>query len=100
MAMEEKWLLDNTNWMTWKLQVRHLLLAKGLWGYVDGSKALAVDANAQTREEVTAGIFNSCSGNQHPTTLITSHENPKDVWDALRKHYERDTLANKLFPKK
>ena len=28
--------------------------------------------------------------------LITSCENPKDVWDALRKHFERD----KLFLKK
>ena len=32
--------------------------------------------------------------------LITSSEEPKQAWDALRKHFERGTLANKLFLKK
>lgn len=31
---------------------------------------------------------------------ITSSEEPKQAWDALRKHCERETLANKLFLKK
>jgi len=32
--------LDSINWMTWKFQIHHLLLAKGLWGYVDGFEVL------------------------------------------------------------
>ena len=32
--------------------------------------------------------------------LITSLDKPKDAWDALCCHFERDTLANKLFLKK
>ena len=32
--------------------------------------------------------------------LITSCELPKDAWDTLKRHFERDTLANKLFLKK
>ena len=32
--------------------------------------------------------------------LVTSYEVAKDAWDALRNHYERETLANKLFLKK
>ena len=32
--------------------------------------------------------------------LITSIENPKDAWDALYNHFERGTLASKLFLKK
>ncbi len=32
--------------------------------------------------------------------LVTSCEGPKEMWDALRGHYERETLANKLFLKK
>ena len=32
--------------------------------------------------------------------LVTSFEEPKDAWDALRDHYEHDTLANKLMLKK
>jgi len=51
MAMEEKWSvdrLDSTNWTTWKFQVRHLLLAKELWGYVE---VLPEGANEQTRAD-------------------------------------------------
>ena len=32
--------------------------------------------------------------------LITSTEDPRAAWGALRSHFERDTLANKLFLKK
>lgn len=32
--------------------------------------------------------------------LITSSEELRQAWDALRKHFERETLANKLFLKK
>ena len=32
--------LDSSNWVTWKFQMRHLLLAKGLWRFVNGSEAL------------------------------------------------------------
>ena len=31
--------------------MRHLLLAKGLWNYVDGTEVLAEDANEATRED-------------------------------------------------
>ena len=32
--------------------------------------------------------------------LITSCEGPQQAWEALRNHFERDTLANKLLLKK
>ena len=32
--------------------------------------------------------------------LVTSCEEPKAVWDILKKHFERETLANKLYLKK
>ena len=31
--------------------MRHLLLAKGLWGYVDGTEVLARDANAERQAD-------------------------------------------------
>ena len=96
MAMEEKWSvdkLDGTNCMTWKFQVCHLLLAKGLWGYVDGSEVLAEDANNHTCAE-----FNTKSQKAFSTIalavstpqlyLITSLDKPKDAWDALRHHFD------------
>ena len=51
-AMEEKWSiekLDGANWMTWKFQMKHLLLGKGLWGHVDGTEVLPEGANNDQR---------------------------------------------------
>ena len=38
-AEEDKWSiekLNSDNWQTWKFQMKHLLMARGLWGFVDG----------------------------------------------------------------
>ena len=54
MGAEEKWCIDKLNgshWMTWKFQVCHLLLVKGLWGVVDGLETLLEDSSAQVRAE-------------------------------------------------
>ncbi len=106
--MEEKWSvekLEGTNWMTWKFQLRHFLMAKGLWNYVDGTAVLAGEATAEIREKFKSEqqkafsiIVMSVSSSL--LYLITSCELPKDAWDTLKKHFERDTLANKLYLKK
>ena len=49
-SKDEKWTVDklsDSNWMTWKFQMRDRLLAKGIW---DDTEVLAegVDAAAQT----------------------------------------------------
>ena len=36
--------LDGSNWITWKFQMKHLLLGTGLWKYIDGSAVLAESA--------------------------------------------------------
>lgn len=33
--------LDGSNWETWKFQIRHVLLAKGLWKSVDGTDSVS-----------------------------------------------------------
>ena len=55
--MEEKWLikkLNGNNWNTWKFQMKHLLMAKGLWSLVDGSEVLASEASV-----VAVALFQS-----------------------------------------
>ena len=50
MAEIDKWSidkLDSLNWMTWKFQIKYLLLAKDLWGLVDGTEVLQDDVSAQ-----------------------------------------------------
>ena len=106
--MEDKLMidkLDGSNWITWKFQLKHFLLAKGLWKYVDGSAALVEGATAEQRakhqsESQKAFSFIAMSVSTPQLYLITSCEEPKEAWDSLKKHFERETLANKLFLKK
>ena len=30
--------LESNNWSTWKFQMKHVLIAKELWGYMDWSE--------------------------------------------------------------
>ena len=95
-SVDEKWSidkLDSSNWTTWKFQMRHLLLAKGLWGYVDGTEVLADNANAQTQSEFRKKSQRAFSTivlaiSTPQLYLVTSCEKPKDAWDALRNHFE------------
>ncbi|CAB4035006.1 Retrovirus-related Pol poly from transposon TNT 1-94 [Paramuricea clavata] len=106
--MEEKWSidkLDGSNWSTWKFQMKHLLLAKGLWGFVDGSVELAGSASGETAAQFRSKAQRAFSTivlaiKSAQLYLVSSCENPKQAWDALKNHFERDTLANKLFLKK
>ena len=107
-STDDKWVidkLDGKNWSTWKFQMKHLLLAKGLWGLVDGSETLAEDANAaaraefQKRSQRTFSTIVLAIGTSQ-LYLVTSCEQPRKAWEELRNHFERDTLANKLFLKK
>ena len=67
-------------------------------------RTLREDASAQQRadfrkasQKAFSTIVMAISTSQ--LYLVTSLEEPKNAWDALRDHYERDTLANKLMLK-
>ena len=108
MAEVDKWSidkLDSSNWMTWKFQMKHLLLAKGLWGIVKGTEVLRENPTAQQEAEFMkksqkafSTIVMSISSSQ--LYLITSCEEPAAAWTTLRDHFERNTLVNKLMLKK
>ena len=107
-AGDEKWSidrLDGKNWMTWKFQMRHLLLEKELWGFVDGTETLRDGTTPQQRadhrkksQKALSAIVMAVSSSQ--LYLITSCDSPQQAWEALRSHFERDTLTNKLLLKK
>ena len=100
----DKWTIDKidgSNWITWKFQLKHILLAKGLWKYVDGSAVLAEDATVEQQakyrsesQKAFSVIVMSVATSQ--LYLITSYESPKEAWDVLKKHFERETLAGSL----
>ena len=105
---EEKWTiekLDGTNWSAWKFHMCHMLLLKGLWGIVDGTDTLAegaIDEDQATfaTRSLRAFSYIAMAVGASQLYLITSTEDPRAAWDALRGHFDRDTLANKLFLKK
>ena len=106
--MEEKWSIekvDGSNWNTWKFQMKHLLMAKRLWNLVDGSEVLASGASAAVEALFQSRLHKAFSTivlaiNSAQLYLVTSCEEPKQAWDALKNHFERETLANKLLLKK
>ena len=80
-------------------------MAKDLWGFIDGTEVLQDEASAQQRAEFNkrsqkafSTIVMSVSSSQ--LYLITSYEDPRRAWTALKNHFERDTLVNKLILKK
>ena len=105
-GLDEKWSaekLDGSNWTTSKFQMKHLLLAKGLWQVVEGTEVQPKEAQAAAEfqkksEKALATIVLGISTSK--LYLTTSCECPKNAWNVLKQHFERDSLANKLFLKK
>ena len=97
--------LNGDNWTTWKFQMEHLLKGKGFWDHVAENTEPPGIANMQARQEFLrkrerAFAIIVLSINTSQLYLVTSCTTPKEAWDVLRNHYERNTLANKLFLKK
>ena len=85
--------------------LKHLLLAKDLWGLIDGTEILQDDASAHQREDFSKKsqkVFSTMvmSVSLPQLYLITSYEELRRAWIALRNHFERDILVNKLILKK
>ena len=108
-ANEDRWSIDKLtpdNYATWKFQMKHLLLAKGLYRYVDGTEAApeaeaAADVKARyTDNSQKAFSTLALSVSSGLVYLISDCDKPDDAWTRLRAHFERDTIANKLFLKK
>ena len=98
--------LDSNNWITWKFKIMHLLKAKGLWKYVDGStEPPGEDADADViaafedkSEKAFSTIVIAISTPQ--LYLVTSCVTPVDVLKAFTCHFQQATLANKVLLKK
>ena len=103
-ADEDKWAIEKlnvSNWSTWKFQMKHILLAKELWGLVDGTEAEPGEDTAaciladyrKWSQKAFSVIALAISSSQ--LYLVTSCEQPRQALEALRNHFECDTLVNK-----
>lgn len=85
--------------------MKHLLMVKGLWNLVDGSEVLASDESVAAVALLQSRLHKAFSTivlavDSAQLYLVTSCEEPKQAWNALKKHFKRETPANKLLPKK
>lgn len=108
-TMDDKLFIDklcsSKNWVIWKFQIEYLLKAPGLWGMLIEKDTLAPDASPQaqanfTQQQEKAVSMLLLNINTPQLYLITSGQTPKEAWPMLKGHFERDTLADKLFLKK
>ena len=86
--------------------MKHFLLAKDLWGLVDGAEAepaegaaACVLADYRKRSQKAFSVI-ALVVSSSQLYLVTSCEQPGQAWKALRNNFEHDTLVNKLLLKK
>ena len=94
-----------SNWATWKFQMKHLLLSRDLWKYIDGSETLDEGANADAITKYRANSQKALTTivlavSTQQIYLITSCTTPEAAWKALSDHFECSSLGNKLILKK
>lgn len=97
--------LNGNNWVTWKFQIEHLLRAKDLWKFVDGTEKLKVEATPVEQNEHKAKAQKAFSTiviaiKSSQLYLITSCKDPIDAWEKLKTQFERNSLSNKIMMKK
>lgn len=98
--------LDINNYATWKFQMKHLLIAHDYYGIINGTdtqpgSSASADNRAAYRgrcEKAFSTLVLSVSS--EVIYLIRNCENVKDAWEKLEEHFQRNSLANKLYLKK
>ena len=109
MGGDDRWtvvkLEGDSNWMTWKVQIKHLLLDRDLWGHVDGTARCANDATVKVKVEfkkmnqkALTAIVLSISPTLIP--LVQLCQTPEEAWKALQEQFEKSTLMAKLHLRK
>lgn len=91
--------LNESNYPTWKLQVKMLLIKEGLYGFVDGSESAPADtsrlANYNSRKnKALANIVLAIDPKL--LYLISDPDDPATVWNKLRDTFQKKSWSNKL----
>ena len=97
--------LTGTNFATWKIQCRMLLMKMGVWRIVDGTEdapdeydVVAYRKYVERRDKALASIVLAV----HPSLLylLGDPQDPEEVWEKLCNQFQKKTWANKLVLKK
>lgn len=85
--------------------MKHLCKARGWWKMIIGEDVLtetaSEDEKAKYEEKSEQCLYELITKIDYAYMhLVTSCERPEDVWNALTRFFEKNTLANKLYLKK
>ena len=104
-TVESKFVIDKltgANYGVWSMKVKMMLMKDGLWGLIDGTDVLEGPPNqpelsAYSRKVAKAIATIGLSVDDSFLLMIGDKETPKAMWDALKEHFQSDSLANELF---
>ena len=93
--------LDGTNFPTWKVQMRMVLMKLGVWRIVEGTEAapeindgVAYRKYSERKDKALATIVLAIKTNL--LYLIGDPQDPVEVWNKLSNQFQKKTWANKL----
>ena len=92
-------LLNGSNYSTWKVQCKMVLLKQQLWGIVSGMQtapegADELDEFKVKRDKALATLVLAVEPSL--LYLLGEPKDPKTVWDILQGQFQKKTWANKL----
>ena len=93
--------LNESNYPTWKLQVKMLLIKEGLYGFVSGTEIVpnSTDVSAMTKyqarkDKALANIV--LAVDPKLLYLISDPSDPAAVWTKLSDTFQKKSWSNKL----
>ena len=94
--------LNGDNYHSWKFNAKMFLMGKDLWGYVDGTEKLKLDASENEKKQFhkldnQALSFICLSVETNVQIYVRNSKSAKEAWDSLSAHFEEKTLSKKIF---
>ena len=94
--------LNGDNYHNWKFQIKMHLMAKEVWEIVTGDETLPADASPgeivkfRKRENIPLATvcLSVATGLQ---IYVRSAATAKEAWENLEKHFERESLSQKIY---
>ena len=92
-------LTGESNWASWKVQMRHQLRSRKLWNIVKGEERLAAEQGEKTAFEercIEATMRLTFAMSPAVVLLVQNLDCPVKIWDRLERQYEKRTASSKL----
>lgn len=89
--------LNNTNYFTWKLKMKLILIKEDLWDVIGGERPTSARSLLQWRKrDQRALAFIGEALDDSQLIHLRDKENALDCWQALQEAHEKDTITNEI----